>query len=147
MLAFSFLVYRFFSPFFLAPCAVVSHPRIVPQQDLMYYTVRHIHLLCIYAHIECCCHSCCSVRCCAGVVAAVSCNCWLLLIIMCLMAKFVPGSLNLIPVVSFSSTTILRTNRLAVHMCGLEFLRYILRKYGHARRQGGRQPAAAKPPL
>ena len=68
----------------------------------------------------------------------------LLFVIVCRMAKFVAGSLNLIPVLSFSSFNLYfklslgSTVAFTASIC----LQYILGNYGHARRRGGRQPAA-----
>ena len=77
------------------------------------------------------------------------CCCFLLLfVIVCLMAMFVAGTLNLIPVFSFS---IKRDFFLMCSLAVLSHLRlrfaYVLGNYRHAQSQGGRQPAAAKPPL
>ena len=80
------------------------------------------------------------------------CCCFLLLfIIACRMTKSVAGSLNLIPVFSFSSFK--RDLRLMVPLGSAVWhypasvFAYIFRQYGRARSQGGRQPAAAKPAL
>ena len=66
------------------------------------------------------------------------------------MAKFDAGSLNLIPVFSFSSfkSDIFFMCPLAV-LCRILRPRFagILGNCGHARSQGGRQPAAVKLPL
>ena len=73
----------------------------------------------------------------------------LFVIVCCRMTNFVAGSLNLIPVFFFSSFK--RDFFLMYPLAVLSHLRprfaYILGNYGHARSQGGRQPAAAKPPL
>ena len=67
------------------------------------------------------------------------------------MANFVSGSLNLIAVFSFSSfkpdllLMVLRGSTAVSHL--RPRLAYTLGNYGHAQSQGGRQPAAAKPPL
>ena len=77
------------------------------------------------------------------------CCCFLLLfVIVCRMAKFVAGSLNLMPVFSFSSSKsdfllMVPLDRTVSHLrprCS------VITAYGHARSQGGRQPAAANPP-
>ena len=86
----------------------------------------------------------------AAVVAAAACCFLLLFVVVCGMAKFVAGSLNLIPVFYFSpfkpdlvSMVLLDST---VSYLRLRFA-YISGNYGHVRSQGGRQPAAAKPPL
>ena len=79
------------------------------------------------------------------------CCCFLpLFVIVCRIAKFVAGSLHLIQVFSFSSssTTIFSCiplgSTLLRRICGLDLCLYtcILGNCGHARSQGGRQPAA-----
>ena len=73
----------------------------------------------------------------------------LLFVIVRRMAKFVAGSLDLIPVFSFSSFKrdlfIVCTPWQYYRICGLDLPTSC--HYGHARSQGGRQLAAAKPPL
>ena len=111
-------------------------------------------------HTECCLRRrrrrCCSVCCYTAVVvvaAAVLCCCFLLPFVMvCRMSKFGAGSLNLIPVFSFSSfKSDIHIFDLPLGSTAVSHLRsrfaYILGNCGHARSQGGRQPAVAKPPL
>ena len=79
------------------------------------------------------------------------CYCILLLfVIVCRIAKFVAGSLNLIPVFSFPSfkRDIMLRVPLGSNVSHLQpRFAYILGNYGHARRRGGRQPATANSPL
>ena len=63
----------------------------------------------------------------------------LLFVILCRIAKFLAGSLNLIPSIVFFLFI------LQCRIYGLT-LPNILGNYRHARSQGGRQPTAAKPP-
>ena len=91
-------------------------------------------------------HTECRCRCC--------CCCLLLFVIVYRMAKLFVGSLNLVPVFSFSS---LKHGLLLMYFLAvLSHLRprfayitthYILGNDGHALSQGGRHPTAAKPPL
>ena len=73
----------------------------------------------------------------------------LLFVTVCRIAKFVAGPLNLTPVFSFSS---FKRDFFLMVPVGSTVSNWrprvspILGSYGHARRQGGRQPAAANPP-
>ena len=79
------------------------------------------------------------------------CYCFLLLfVIVCRMAKFGAGSLNLPPMLSFSSFKHDLFLMVSLGSTVSHFrprFAYILGNCGHVRSQGGRQPAAAKPPL
>ena len=79
------------------------------------------------------------------------CCCVLLLfVIVCRMATFLAGSLNLILVFPFPS---FKRDLIFMVPLGITVphlrppFASILGNYGHARNQGGRQPAAANPPL
>ena len=113
-----------------------------------------LHTWHVFIHTDCCCRCCC---CCSFVFLYCCCCCGqrLLFVIVCRMAKIVAGSLSLIPSSVFFSlhskhdlflmyVPLGSTNvAFAASIC----LYYILGNYGHARSQGGRQPAAANPPL
>ena len=84
--------------------------------------------------------------------------CWFLLlfVIVYWTAKFIAGSLNRITVFSFSFKRAFNFPHFiwypfaVLQLCriyGLELPYYIVGNYGHARSQGGRQPATAKPSL
>ena len=83
------------------------------------------------------------------------CCCFLLLfVVVCRMANFFAGSLNLIPAffILLIQTRFFFMYPLAV-LLSVAFTtsicpyRYIVGNYGHAQSQGGRQPVAAKPRL
>ena len=93
-----------------------------------------------------------AAACCCLLLLAAACCCLLLLFaIVCRMAKFVAGSLNLIPVFSLYSFRTRLMFNISLGSTAVSHLRprfaYILSNYGHARSQGGCQPAASKPPL
>ena len=115
----------------------------------------------LYAYTECCCCCCfCSALCVAILLLLrqqQQCCCFLLLLVLvCRMAKVVAGSCNLIPVFSFSSfkrninfdcTPWQYSVAFTASICLVRTYLEVLGNYGHARSQGGRQPAGANPPL
>ena len=76
----------------------------------------------------------------------------LLFVVVCRMAKNVGGSLNLIPpsvffLFKYDLFSMYAPLGSAVALSASICLYYLLGNYGHARSQGGRQPAAVKPRL